>query len=209
MYCEADYFMLSALQHYAFCPRQCALIHKEQFWTENVLTVKGELFHDRVDTYKAEKRKDFIREFSMPIRSTLLGISGKTDIVETRLDNNQPVEVVPIEYKSGKVKEDDSDKIQLCAQAICLEEMIGVPILLGYLYYGKDQKRHVIVLDEELRKKTIIQAEKIHQMLNSENLPCPLYTSKCKSCSLAEFCQPKLGNRSPVTRYIHDLLKER
>lgn len=206
-YSEDDYIMLSALQHYAFCPRQCALIHKDQVWSENYLTVKGDLFHERVDSYPTENRKDYRREFSMPIRSEKLGISGRTDIVETRKEKGETVEIIPVEYKSGKKKTDSIDEIQLCAQAICLEEMTGVVIPTGYLYYGKDRKRHKVELDDSLKEETRLLAAEIHQMMKSPLLPPPIDSPKCNSCSLKDVCQPDLIKRRSVPRYINDFLR--
>jgi CRISPR-associated exonuclease Cas4 len=206
-YSEEDYIMLSALQHYAFCPRQCAFIHKEQVWEENYLTAKGDLFHKRVDNYPTENRKNFKREFSLPICSKELGLSGRTDIVESRWENRNVVEMVPIEYKSGKKKADSIDEIQLCAQALCLEEMTGISIPLGYLYYGKDRKRYEVQLTDTLRKKTRVLAKKIHQLITSPGIPKPLDSPKCKSCSLKEICQPNLLKRRSVSKYINDYMR--
>lgn len=205
-YSESDCFMLSALQHFAFCPRQCALIHKEQVWADNYLTTKGDLFHERVDSYKKESRKDFHREFSLPIRSLILGLSGKTDIVEIYYQNGQIKQVIPIEYKSGKKKIDTFDEVQLCAQAICLEEMMKVKIDNGFLYYGKDKKRHEVHLTAELRNETSGLAGQLHNMMSQDSLPPPLFDKKCKACSLYDYCQPEVIARRSISSYMKKAL---
>jgi len=192
--------MLSSLQHYAFCPRQCALIHKDQGWTENYLTVKGDLFHSRVDSYPIEKRRESRTEFSMPIRSSELGIVGKTDIVEIRYEGKNIREVYPVEYKSGKFKQTTVDEIQLCAQVLCLEEMMGVDIETGYLYYGKDRRRFSIAISRNLRDRVAQIVHSIHQMLREENLPPPVKKPHCRSCSLKEECQPDFSAKPKVVR---------
>lgn len=208
-YPESDYIMLSALQHFAFCPRQCALIHKDQLWVDSFLTMKGDLFHKRVDTYPSEKRKDVKTEFSISIKSTRLGISGKTDVVEVYYSDHNVIRVVPVEYKSGKTKKSNIDEIQLCAQAICLEEMMNIDIPIGYFYYGKEKRRSEVNLSSQLRIETEQIAEQIHQMLASESLPPPTKGSHCKSCSLRDSCQPDIfGRKKTVSQYIDNFLED-
>ncbi len=207
-YSESDCYMLSALQHYAFCPRQCALIHKEQIWTDNYLTTKGDLFHERVDFYKRESRKDFHREFSLPIRSLILGLSGRTDIVEIYYLNGKIRQVIPIEYKSGKKKIDTLDEVQLCAQAICLEEMMKVKIANGYLYYGKDKRRHEVQLTAELRDETSDLASQLHSMMSRDSLPSPVFDKRCKACSLYDYCQPEIIAKRSISRYMKKALTD-
>jgi len=209
-YSEKEFIMLSSLQHYAFCPRQCALIHKEQCWTENYLTAKGDLFHSRVDRYPIEKRRGFRTEFSMPICSFELGLSGKSDIVEIRCQGKEIREVCPVEYKSGKNnKHTRADEAQLCAQALCLEEMMGVEIEIGYLYYGKDRRRFPIEMSRNLRDETAHTAHSIHQMLREDRLPPPIKKPHCRSCSLKEECQPDLSAKSGVVRsWINRVLNQ-
>lgn len=192
--------MLSSLQHYAFCPRQCALIHKEQCWAENYLTAKGDLFHSRVDSYPIEKRRGFRTEFSMPIYSSELGITGKTDIVEIRYQNKEIREICPVEYKSGKPKPTTADEVQLCAQILCLEEMMGVNIETGYLYYGRIRRRIPIEISRNLREEVIHIAHSIHKMLREEQLPPPIKKPHCRSCSLKEKCQPEFSAKPRAVR---------
>ncbi|PIE03247.1 MAG: CRISPR-associated protein Cas4 [Acidobacteria bacterium] len=204
-YKESECYMLSAIQHYAFCPRQCALIHKEQFWADSYHTVKGDLFHERVHNYPIEKRKGYRREFSMPIHSLTLGVSGQTDLVDIQYRGKQIMEIIPVEYKSGKPKQDNTDAVQLCAQAICLEEMTGVSIPRGFLYYGKTLKRHEVLLTEELRRETKMLARELHQMMADEDLPEALHSDKCKSCSIRDYCQPVIQGKK-VQNYLNQFL---
>lgn len=203
MYTEDDFIMLSALQHFAFCPRQCALIHQDHEWTDSYLTKKGDLFHQRVDSYRTEKRKDIVTEFSLPIHSFELGLSGKTDIVEFYYSGNKIIKIIPIEYKLGKIKKDSIDEVQLCAQALCLEEMTAITIPLGYFYYGRERRRTEILLSPELRKETKKISAEIHALLQSEILPQPKKGPHCRACSLREVCRPDLfGRKTSVGNYI-------
>ncbi|WP_124032147.1 CRISPR-associated protein Cas4 [Olavius algarvensis spirochete endosymbiont] len=199
-YSEEEFIMLSSLQHYTFCPRRCALIHKDQCWAENYLTVKGDLFHSRVDSYPIEKRKGFRTEFSMPICSSELGIVGKADVVEIRYQGKEIREVYPVEYKSGKPKHSTGNEVQLCAQVLCLEEMMGISIEIGYLYYGKDRRRIPIEMSQNLREEVAHTTHSIHQMLREEQLPPPIKKPHCKSCSLKEECQPNLSAKPRAVR---------
>ena len=211
MYHDSDYIMLSAIQHYAFCPRQCALIHKEQLWAENYHTSKGELFHNRVDNYPLEKRKNYHREFSMRISSQVLGVVGQSDLVEVLYEHGKVLEMIPVEYKSGKQKEDSVDKVQLCAQALCLEEMTDITIPEGYLYYGKEHRRLRVQLTNELREETVKSITSIHEMLQKESLPQAINSEKCKYCSLADFCLPKIVTKeagSYIENYLNSMDKE-
>lgn len=204
---EDQFIMLSALQHYAFCPRQCALIHNDQQWNENYLTAKGDLFHNRVDTYPKEKRKDVVTEFSMPIHSFAMGLSGKADIVEFYYVKRSIDRIVPIEYKSGSPKKDSTDEVQLCAQAMCLEEMTNIDIPFGFFYYGKERKRLKVEFSDQLRGSTAELSDMIHKMLDSENLPTPTIGSHCRACSLSDLCQPQLNRKKlTVNKYISNYL---
>jgi len=155
-----DLIMLSALQHFVFCPRQCALIHIEQLWAENVLTAEGRIMHDKVDTANRESRVNIRIEYGMPMRSLRLGLIGKADVVEFHKMADGRWLPFPVEYKRGKPKMDDCDKVQLCAQAICLEEMLNVVIREGALFYGQTRRREDVVFDDKLRMKTEGTAKK-------------------------------------------------
>ncbi|MEA2066721.1 MAG: CRISPR-associated protein Cas4, partial [Thermotogota bacterium] len=163
MYTEDDFLQLSALQHFVFCKRQCSLIHIEQAWTENVLTAEGRMMHENVHKEYSKNIAGIRIIQNMPINSFEMGLSGKADIVEFhKIKNNSKWTPFPIEYKHGKPKSDDSDKIQLCAQAICLEEMIKVKIPEGAVFYGKTRHRFNVIFDNALRCKTKETAVKLH-----------------------------------------------
>lgn len=207
MYAEDDFLMLSALQHLLFCPRQCALIHIEQLWVENRLTAEGRLMHERVHTAGRESRKGRRIEYDLPLRSFELGLTGRADVVEFHKDVHgwQPY---PVEYKRGKPKRDDSDRVQLCAQALCLEEMLGVSITEGALFYGKSHRRLQVVLDEGLRRQTIQAAVWLHELFRSGQTPKPEYSKKCQSCSFESLCLPKsIGKKRTVTAYLQRVLQ--
>jgi CRISPR-associated exonuclease Cas4 len=188
---ESELFPLSALQHYLFCPRQCALIHVEQIWEENRLTAEGRVLHDRVDAGGAEKRNDIKRVFSLPLRSLRLGISGKADVVEFHRQPDGSWVPYPVEHKRGRRKKEDWDRIQLCAQAVCLEEMLDVAVVEGALFYGKEQRREAVVIDDALRRKTETVAQSVHAMLGLGRTPAPVYSARCDNCSLVDVCLPK------------------
>jgi len=195
-----DLIMLSALQHLVFCERQCALIHIEQLWNENLFTAEGRIMHDKVDTSNRESRGNIRIEYGVPMRSLRLGLIGKADVVEFhRMDDGRWIPF-PVEYKRGKPKMDDCDKVQLCAQAICLEEMLNVEIKNGALYYGRTRRREDVVFDEKLRLETEDAAKKVHALIESGMTPKAEYSKKCKKCSLYEQCMPKISSK--VSNYL-------
>ncbi len=207
---EADLVPLSALQHYMFCPRQCALIHAEQIWVESRLTAEGRILHERVDAGGVEKRRDVKRVFGLPIRCLRLGLTGKADVVEFHRQANGCWIPYPVEHKRGRRKEEDWDRVQLCAQALCLEEMLGVSVPEGALFYGKEQRREVVAIGDELRRETEEVAAAVHRMLADGRTPPPEYAPKCDSCSLLQICLPrKVGGRgNRVARYLATILEE-
>ena len=203
MYTEDDLLMLSALQHLLFCPRQCALIHIEQLWIENRLTAEGRILHERVHTAAMESRRTIRLEFDMPIRSLKLGLIGRTDVVEFHLRDDGVWQPYPVEYKRGRPKKDDSDRVQLCAQALCLEEMLAVDVPAGALYYGKKKRRIEVEFDPELQTTTRDTAENLHALLKSRRTPAPRYSRRCDNCSFVELCLPKtVGKRNKVANYM-------
>lgn len=206
MYLEEDFLQLSALQHFVFCKRQCALIHIEQAWVENMFTAEGRIMHENVHEERKENRKDIRIERGMPLHSFELGLVGKADVVE--FHKSQGVKnwiPFPVEYKRGKPKEDNSDKIQLCAQALCLEEMLNVKISNGALFYGKIRHRLDVVFDDVLRKETKETARQLHIFIEAGNTSAPVYTSKCKSCSFIDECLPKTIERKiSVKEYLYE-----
>lgn len=196
---------LSALQHYAFCPRQCALIHNEQQWAENYLTAQGRVLHERVDAGLPETRKGIRYERSVHVASERYGITGILDLVEKDINTGA---LKPIEYKHGKPKPSGEDAIQLCAQVLCLEEMTGQRIDEAVFWYGKTHHRHALPITAALRAETIATIEAVREMLTSGITPAPQYSKRCKACSLYEECQPALLAQDSSSRYIAALYQE-
>ncbi len=204
-----DLIQLSALQHYAFCPRQCAVIHVEQVWTENRLTAEGRIMHEHVHDEGNESRGDVRIERGVSLRSLEMGLIGKADVIEYHRQHNGTWQAFPVEYKRGKPKPDDSDKIQLCAQAMCLEEMLNVRIPTGALFYGKTRRRLDVAFDEALRQETQEAAQKTHELIESGKTPKPEYSKRCESCSLMAECMPKtIQKKRSVESYIKRMLDD-
>lgn len=179
---------LSALQHYAFCPRQCALIHNEQVWADNWLTAQGALLHQRVDHGTPETRKGIRYERGLPVSASQLGLTGKLDLLEKDIATGK---LTPVEYKRGKPKRHDSDAIQLCAQALCLEEMTGQAVVKGALWYWQTRHRLDIVLDSDLRQRTFSVIASVAELLRSGITPKVRLGRYCQSCSLLDECRPR------------------
>jgi len=214
-YSEDQLLPLSALQHLMFCERQCALIHVEQLWKDNVLTLEGSHMHRKVDETgpRREKRGDLVISRGLPLRSLELGLSGRADVVEFHraidpgavegpLDDGMCPAVrlngitgwwrpFPVDYKRGKPKADRCDEVQLCAQALCLEEMLECRVPEGALFYGKNQRRQEVVFDDELRQLAIDASSRLHELIDSGQTPRAVKEPKCKNCSLVELCLPE------------------
>ena len=204
-----DLIMISALQHYSFCPRQCALIHIEQTWTESGRTAEGRIMHERVHDESRESRGDVRIDYGVSLRSLRLGLIGKADVVEFHRRLEGPWRPFPVEYKRGKPKADDCDKVQLCAQAICLEEMLSVTIPAGALFYGQTRHRLDVIFDEVLRRETEETARRAHALIASGRTPPPVYEKRCESCSLMADCLPKtIQKRRSVKNYLTRILGE-
>lgn len=204
-----ELMMISALQHYAFCPRQCALIHIEQIWQESGRTAEGRIMHERVHDESHESRGDIRIEHGIPLRSRRLGLIGKADAVEFHRQGNGSWLPFPVEYKRGKPKADDCDKVQLCAQAICLEEMLSMTIPAGALFYGETRHRLDVAFDEALRRETEEAARRTHDLIASGRTPPPVYEKRCESCSLMAECLPKtILKRPSVKSYLTRVLEE-
>lgn len=200
---------LSALQHYLYCPRQCALIHVERLWSENRYTAEGRLIHDRADEPGTEMRHGVRTATAMPLVNRALGLTGVADVVEFRDGPDGPLSY-PVEYKRGRPKRHRADEVQLCAQALCLEEMLDTRIPEGALYYGKTRRRRVVAFDESLRTLTMETVDNIRRMIDEGRTPSAEYEPKrCDACSLLELCQPRtLGKRRTVTGWLERQLKE-
>ena len=195
---------LSALQHYAFCPRQCALIHNEQAWAENFLTAQGRVLHERVDGGEPETRKGVRFERSVHASAEKFGISGVLDMIEHELATGR---LKPVEYKRGKPKVGLWDKIQLCAQALCLEEMTGKTVEEGALWYQQTRHREPVVFSGSLRQETLAVIEQVRSLLESGATPPPVYGKHCKACSLVEICQPQLMGMDRSVGYVTGLFE--
>ena len=196
--------MLSALQHYAYCPRQFALIHVEQAWDENYYTAHGNLLHERVDSCEPEQRGNVRFERGVAVKSEQLKITGKLDLLE--IEGQPPVRYFPVEYKRGKPKIESWDKIQLCAQALCLEEMRDITIDNGALWYWQVRKREQVSLDDDLRTETIAAITGAHTILNSGKTPPPTtHRKRCRACSLVDLCEPDIFRKDHSKSYIQEL----
>jgi len=210
-YSEDDLLPLSGLQHLLFCERQCALIHIEQVWAENRLTAEGRIMHERVHEEGRESRGDVRIEYGMPLRSLRLGLIGKGDVVEFHRNEEHADNVwraFPVEYKHGKPKKDNSDKVQLCAQALCLEEMLDVEISAGALFYGKIRRRQDVIFDSFLREETEDTAKRFHELVESGVTPKALYMKKCDSCSMYNLCMPKTVEKArSINSYLLDAIR--
>lgn len=201
-----DYVAISALQHIAYCPRQFALIHVEQAWEENRFTAEGRILHERVDSGQAEQRRGTRYERSVMLESRQYLIRGKMDLLEIE-SGDLPI-YFPVEYKRGKPKVEDWDRIQLCAQALCLEEMRHCRVEEGALWYWEVRRREVVAITQALRDTTIKFIQRAHEILNSGKTPEPtLETKRCRACSLADICEPKTFRKDSSRRYIEGIFE--
>ena len=208
MYNENELLMLSALQHLLFCPRQCALIHVEQLWVENRFTAEGRVMHERAHQPRVESRGALRIETDLAIRSLRLGLAGRADVVEFHRLNDGGWQPFPVEYKRGRPKKDNSDKVQLCAQALCLEEMLKAKVPKGALFYGKKKRRQEVNFDDALIRETETAARQLHDMVNAGHTPAPHYDKRCESCSFLQLCIPKgVGQKGMVQSYLQQALK--
>lgn len=220
-YPDEDYLLLSGIQHMAFCERQWALIHIEQVWAENVRTIEGKHLHKRTDdSFFDETRKDIRVVRAMPIISNRLGLRGIADVVEfhrteetskgvaVRLKNRKGWwRPYPVEYKRGRPKRDDRDAVQLCAQAMALEEMLNVSIDIGFLYYGQTRHREQIFINKALRDRAKELSRKMHEMMAAGKTPQAQKSKHCNLCSLKEICQPELTIRHrSVEKYLERMV---
>lgn len=209
MYGTDDLIQLSALQHMVFCPRQCALIHIEQTWAESRLTAEGRIMHEHVHEEGRESRGDIRIEYGVSIRSLRLGLVGEADVVEFHRETDGSWRPFPVEHKRGKPKPDHSDMIQLCAQALCLEEMLDVHIPGGAIFYGRTRRRLDVAFDDALRRETEETAKRVHTLIESGQTPSPVYAKRCESCSLVADCLPKtIQKRRSVENYLTRVLKD-
>ena len=217
MYTEDEYLMLSGIQHFVFCRRQWALIHIEQQWEENYRTADGRVMHRNVhDAGFHEKRGDLVISRAMAVSSQRLGISGECDAVEFRKDSSGieifglegRYSVTPVEYKRGQPKEDPCDKMQLAAQAMCLEEMLCCRIDTGFLYYGETRRRLKVEINEQLRQDTENALREMHELFRKRYTPKVKRSKACNACSLKNICLPVLCSQKSAKDHILSMLEE-
>ncbi len=220
MFDEDQLLPISALQHLLYCERQCALIHLEQAWADNRWTAEGNAMHEHVHERGGESRCEVRTATGMRLRSLRLGLTGQADDVEfhraaTEAGDLAPAGAVPlpglrgwwrpfpVEFKRGKIKSSSCDEVQLCAQAICLEEMLGVEIADGALFYGSNRRRHAVQFTAALRDLTGKTAARLHALIAAGVTPPPVYEkAKCGCCSLLDMCQPRACERQRVDDYL-------
>ena len=199
-----DYLAISALQHYAYCPRQFALIHVEQVWAENRFTAEGRILHERVDSGEKEKRGTFYYERGVQLISQYHRIRGKMDLLE--IESTDPLRYFPVEYKRGKPKTEDWDRIQLCAQALCIEEMKNTQVSEGAIWYWEVRRRETVELNDALRRTTVAAIESAREILIHELTPAPIdKKQRCHACSLVDLCQPHTFRQDRSARYVEQL----
>ena len=216
IYREEDFLQLSGLQHFAFCRRQWALIHLEQQWGENLRTVEGDLLHRRAhDEQARERRGDILILRGLSVASAALGISGKCDVVEFRADpggislrGEEGLWVpFPVEYKRGSPKPHRADELQLCAQAMCLEEMLCCTVSEGAIFYGETRRRTSVSFSRELREQVKAMLEEMHQLYRRGYTPKVRRSRSCNACSLKELCLPALMKENDVNAYLRQAME--
>lgn len=214
---EEEYLQLSGLQHFAFCRRQWALIHIEQQWAENLRTADGRILHEKAhDDSQRERRGDLLVTRGMNIQSAQLGITGSCDVVEfyreregiTLAGQEGHWRPYPVEYKRGAPKASDADRLQLCAQAMCLEDMLCCEIPEGALFYGETRRREPVTFSEELRGQVRAYLEEMHALYQRGYTPKVKPSKACNACSLKELCLPKLNKKRSVGNYLQASLEE-
>jgi CRISPR-associated exonuclease Cas4 len=196
-----DPIPISALNHYSYCPRRCALIHVEQIFKENLYTMRGRSLHERVDQPIGEFQEGVRIERALPLWSVRLGLIGKADVVEFH-----GVTPLPVEYKSGRLREFENDELQLCAQGICLEEMTGKSVSLGVIYHHGSRRRREVELSERLRAEVEKAVLEIRKMMSERTIPPPVNDNRCRHCSLNESCMPVVvGEQARAAALLRDL----
>lgn len=217
-YNECDFLQISGIQHFSFCRRQWALIHVEGLWSENVRTINGEIFHERAHNRNlSEKRRDLLTVRALRIFSAELGISGECDVVEFKRDEANGIRLqgqdglwmpIPIEYKSGSSKSGEADRMQLCAQAMCLEEMLCCSIEFGYLFYKETHRREKVYVNSEMKQAVKTMLEEMHSYMKKGYTPKVKTGKHCNACSLKELCLPVLCKNKSVMEYINTTIRE-
>ena len=220
MYPEEDFILISGLQHLNFCERQWALIHMEQEWAENVLTIEGKQLHDHVHEQGAEPRGKIRMVRGLQLSSAKFGLYGVADLVEFHSDENYhrgnggrmdvncgDQKVYPVEYKRGRKRYDRSDEIQLCAQALCLEEMLQTIVPEGAIFYGQPRRRHLVSFNDDLRGSVQRLCDRARELLTKGRIPPPVLAHHCSNCSLATVCMPEIGSKDNSKMYMEEMWK--
>lgn len=216
MYSEDDLLPISALSHFVFCERRAGLILLEGLWEDNLFTAEGSLLHEQTHQGSVESQGDFIIVRGMWLRSFKLGVFGRADLIEFQKPGQEDMagekavcwQALLVEYKRGRLRREASFEVQLCAQAICLEEMLGISVDSGAIYYGKTRRRLQVELGEGLRLKTIAVAEQLHQLVANGRTPSAVYRPKCRRCSLLDVCLPTtLSPKKSVRRYLKQAIE--
>jgi len=215
MFSEDELLPISALQHLEFCPRQWALMYLENVWDENELTAQGRILHESTDQPSHKWQGDVLVARSVRLRSLRLGLTGIADVVEFHpatgtIDQGTTLPGLdglwspyPVEYKRGRPKLGLCDEVQLCAQALCLEEMLSVTISSGAFFYGQPRRRYEVTFDSSLCRKTETLSSRLHQLTSTGETPPACYTRRCRSCSIYDWCRPKsVGRRKSARRYL-------
>ncbi len=213
MYTEEDLLPLSGLQHLAFCERRWALIHLEQQWEENLFTAEGELLHEKAHSADLESRPEVLVRRTLALHSFRLGLSGQADVVEFLPGAaGQPGVAIPrrkglwypypIEYKRSRDRGGPAYRVQLCAQALCLEEMLDTPVELGAVFDGRARRRVEVTFDAGLRGQVERAAARMHEIQESRRTPLPVYEKKCEACSMKPVCLPTMGGPASAARYL-------
>ena len=217
-YSEDDMLMLSGIQHFAFCKRQWALAYIYQMWSDNSLTLEGSYLHRNADNpLKNRRRGDIAELHALPVASKSLGLYGVCDVVELSPSSDGVAvgdfdglwNIRPVEYKRGVEKIDICDEVQLCAQAICLEELFNTKIPSGDIFYGKRARRSEVVFSDELRKSAYDLSAQMHEVFRADKAVSAEYSKKCRSCSLIDICIPKAEKRiNSVSKYLEKLKEQ-
>ena len=195
--------MISALEHWSYCPRQCALIHVEQTFDENLYTLRGRAVHKQVDEVESVVERGVRVERALPIRNRRLGLVGKADVVE--LHGEVPY---PVEYKHGSRRQREHDDLQLCAQAMCLEDMTGQAVLRGAIFHYKSRRRREVIFTPALRRQVEEAVTAIRSLLAEKKLPPPVNDRRCEKCSLKEACMPQVTeSRNREKRLLANLFE--
>ena len=212
MFPEEDYLQMSGVQHYCYCPRQWGLIHIAQIWSDDARTTSGNIMHRNADDPFSDKMRGGVRIVrAMPVSSSVLGLSGVCDVVEFHpSENGCRIEgcdgcfcIVPVEYKVGRKKKGDWDAVQLCAQAMALEEMMSVTITYGFIFYGTERRRHRVEFSDDLRGRTVEVSQEMHRLFDEHIMPAAEYVeAKCRGCSLLDECMPVRSIWKSIDEYI-------